>query len=70
MTSSAPSLVRYLNAFDAQVAYGGGDDPRPLLEPGHLYEVEKWDVLAWITLVTLRAAPDKRFNSVFFEVVT
>lgn len=66
MTTS-PKRVRFIGATDDQVAYGGHPDPRGLLVVGEYYDVEKWDVEAWVTRVSLRGLPGLQFNSVCFE---
>lgn len=60
--------VIYTGATDAQVNWGGGDDPRGVLVEGQEYEVEHRDVHSWHTKLTL-AGVEGRFNSVCFDVV-
>ena len=64
-------IVRYLGdegVSGSQLTYAGTDDPRGLLEDGKRYEVQLYDVHAWYTKVTLASFPNKRFNSVHFEI--
>lgn len=69
-TTAAPiRLVCYLGATDDQVAWGGCDDPRPLLRVGAWYALAGRDVHSWHTKVRLSAFPGKAFNSVSFEDV-
>jgi hypothetical protein len=60
--------VRYLGCSDAQVTYGGHDDPRPLLVIGQEYIVETAKIYAWKTDIKLSGIIG-RFNSVCFEVI-
>lgn len=63
------TTVKYIGAVDAQVEYGGGDDPRGLLIEGQEYEVDRLSIGDFYTDVYLKDHPDKRFNSVCFEGV-
>jgi len=60
--------LRYIGADDAQVAWGGNDDPRGVLTEGEIYEVQSMDVHSWHTKVRL-VGFDGVFNSVCFEGV-
>lgn len=57
--------VRFAGATDAQVNFGGGDDPRKVLADGAVYQVEFVDVHSWHTKLHLRGIPGA-FNSVCF----
>jgi hypothetical protein len=59
--------VTYTGATDSQVNWGGGDDPREILEEGKEYEVEKTEVHSWHTRLHLAGFPGKWFNSVCFK---
>lgn len=56
----------YTGCSDAQVSFGGHDDPRGVLIEGQAYEVERREVHSWHTKITLKGIPG-RFNSVCFE---
>lgn len=60
-------FVLYIGATDAQVSWGGCDDPRGLLEEGHLYTVLEKDVHTWHTKIELVEFPGMYFNSVCFD---
>ena len=61
-------LVRYVGASDAQVNWGGCDDPREILVEGDLFLLEDVEVHSWHTKVKLKGI-EGRFNSVCFEHV-
>lgn len=61
-------LATYLGSSDEQVSWGGNDDPRPLLEEGRSYEVADLEMHSWHTKITLVDFPDKKFNSVSFDI--
>ena len=63
------SKVIYTGATDDQVRghYGGGDDPRGVLETYGTYTVDHTVVDDWYTDVILKEFPLFRFNSVLFE---
>lgn len=64
------TLLRYRgDASDEQVNWGSNDDPRGLLEPSHVYEVEKIEPNSWHTKIYLKSFPGKKFNSVHFDEV-
>jgi hypothetical protein len=52
---------------ETQIKYGGGNDPRGLLLPGHTYEVAKKEVHRWHTRIFL-VGIDGWFNSVMFDL--
>ena len=60
-------LARYIGAIDAQVRWGGNDDPRTILEEGVVYAVKSVEVHSCHTKIELEAFPGKKFNSVCFE---
>lgn len=64
-----PNKVIYTGATDQQVHWGGGDDPRGLLQEGKVYEVTKREVHSWHTKIQLKEYPGKKFNSVCFDDV-
>lgn len=57
------------NVSDAQVNWGGNDDPRGLLAEGACYEVANVDIRSSHTKITLTDFPNKVFNSVHFVEV-
>lgn len=59
--------VLYVGATDAQVNWGGCDDPRGLLEEGKEYTLLSRDVHSWHTKIELEEFPGLRFNSVCFN---
>ncbi len=59
--------VVYEGASDAQVNWGGNDDPRPLLRVGSRYIVKDYDVHNWHTKIQLVEFPGLWFNSVSFR---
>ena len=58
--------VVYIGTDDAQVRWGGNDDPRGVLTEGQSYEVEKTEVRSWHTKIKLSGIPGW-FNSVSFR---
>ena len=58
--------VKYIGASDAQVQWGGCDDPRDVLVEGELYEVDEEEVHTQHTKLSLVGIKG-RFNSVCFE---
>ena len=62
-------LVKFLgDVTEAQVRWGGNDDPRGFKEliPGQMYEIKGVEVHSWHTKYILKILPDKKFNSVHF----
>ena len=64
--SRVGTTVVFTGASDEQVAWGGNDDPRPLLTVGEKYVIESVDVHSWHTKVTLVGIKG-RFNDVSFK---
>ena len=62
-----PRRVRYTGASDAQVNWGGNDDPRGHLNQGEVYVVENTDVHDWHTKISLRGFPGMVFNDASFD---
>lgn len=60
--------VRFIGCSKEQVAWGGCDDPTPILFIGDLYYIEHVHVHTWHTKIELRGVKGK-FNSVCFEEV-
>lgn len=60
--------ARYMGCSEAQVMYGGLDDPRGLLEESRIYAVIRVDEHEWYTHLYLADWPDLGFNSVCFEM--
>ncbi len=58
--------VVYIGADDAQVNWGGGDDPRECLAEGVAYELDGQEQHSWHTRFFLKDFPGKWFNSVCF----
>lgn len=56
----------FKEASDAQVTYGGWDDPRKTLTLGEVYVVEEKIVYGWTTKVRL-VGMEGWFNSVHFS---
>lgn len=62
--------VTYLGDRDvceAQINWGGNDDPRGILNDGQVYEVERSEAHSWHTKIVLVDFPNKKFNSVHFK---
>jgi len=57
----------YTGATDAQVQWGGCDDPRGLLTEGSRYVVTKREVHSMHTKLHLAEYPGVTFNSVCFD---
>lgn len=55
------------DADDAQVRYGGNDDPRGVLTPGAAYEVVSIEAHGFHTQYTLCGFSGRKFNSVHFD---
>jgi hypothetical protein len=68
MNINAPEAtpVKYTGASDAQVNWGGNDDPRGILTVGNVYYVEETEVHSSYTKVKLKGITGW-FNSVSFE---
>jgi hypothetical protein len=62
-------IVKFIGASDAQVNWGGGDDPRKYLSVGAQYVVKERDVHRMHTRIYLEDFPNKWFNSVCFADV-
>jgi len=60
--------VRYVGCTDAQMKFGGCNDPRPALMVEAIYSVEKQEVHSWYTKVKLKGIRGM-FNSVCFKQV-
>jgi hypothetical protein len=58
--------LKYTGCSDAQVNYGGHDDPRGVLIEGDIYEQERKDVRDWKTKIKLKGI-DGWFNLVCFD---
>lgn len=54
---------------DAQVRWGGNDDPRGVLQEGVEYQVAEEEVHSWHTKLHLTEVPGRKFNSVHFREV-
>lgn len=67
ITKSMGEKVIYTGANDSQVQWGGGDDPRNMLQEGAEYTVTNKEVHSWHTLLELAEAPGQKFNSVCFK---
>lgn len=61
-------IVRYIGASDAQVNWGGNDDPRKQLLLNSLYEVEEIDVRSSHTKIKLKDVKGW-FNDVSFRYI-
>ena len=59
--------IRYIDATDAQVRWGGNNDPRGVLKEGGLYTVKRVEIHKSHTKLFLDGYPNLRFNSVHFE---
>lgn len=64
--SDMTNIVVYTGASDAQVNWGGNDDPRGVLIEGNEYVVRSTEVHSWHTKIELEEFPGLRFNSVCF----
>ena len=58
--------VEFIGASDAQVKWGEGDDPRPLLEVGQIYTVDDTQEHTWHKLYFLEGFAGG-FNSACFK---
>lgn len=65
--SSIKGSVVYEGTSDAQVQWGGNDDPRGVLTEGTLYDVIDIEVHSWHTKLTLAGFEGKQFNSACFK---
>jgi hypothetical protein len=61
--------VRFIGSTESQVKWGSNDDPNEFLTIGEVYEVEKVEPHSWHTKYRLKEFPNKKFNSVSFEVL-
>lgn len=62
------SKVKYLGATQEQIKWGNNDDPRPLLDVGSVYEIEKVKVDPYHTKIQLTNY-HLWFNAVSFKEV-
>lgn len=62
------AIYRESQVSDASIKWGSNDDPRGLLEDGKEYEVEKVMVCLFHTKIILTDFPEKKFNSVGFQM--
>ena len=60
--------VRYNDCTDTQANWGRGVDPRPILQEGQEYEVDRTETHTWHTLYFLKGFA-KPFNSVCFTEI-
>ena len=60
--------VIYNSCSDTQMRWGGNDDPRNILEPNKVYEVEQIEEHSWHTKYKL-VGIEGWFNSVCFTVL-
>lgn len=58
--------AKYIGASDAQVNWGGNDDPRGVLTEEEIYTVDKVEPHSWHTKYHING---KKYNSVCFEPV-
>ncbi len=58
----------FLGASEAQIQWGGNDDPNLVCKVGEKYEVERQEVHSYHTKYTLVGIKGK-FNSVSFKIV-
>lgn len=65
----AGDVVVFVEASDAQVNYGGVDDPREVLRLRHQYKLDSVAVGGWKSYVTLSGI-EGTFNSVHFDNLT
>ncbi len=63
--------VRFVeeNVSNAQINWGGNNDPRGLLVVGQIYTIDHTEVHSQHTKVFLVEHPFYRFNSIWFEDV-
>lgn len=61
--------VVFIGSTGGQVRWGSNDDPSDLLTIGKVYDVQKVEVHSWHTKYYLKEFPNKKFNSVSFEVI-
>lgn len=60
--------VKFIGATDMQATWGRSRDPRPHLEEGSSYEIERIELHTWHTVYHLVGfAEQGPFNSVCFE---
>ena len=62
--------VMYIGTSEAQVCWGGNDDPSGKLEIGRTYIVLRSEVHPWHTKFVLAGFPGLKFNSVSFTART
>ena len=58
--------VKFIEASDEQVKWGGNNDPRRLLKKETIYEIAEVEVHSWHTKIYLVGIKGK-FNSVSFD---
>ena len=61
--------VVFIGSTEGQVRWGSNDDPSDLLTIGKIYEVQKVEPHSWHTKYYLKEFPNKKFNSVSFEII-
>ncbi len=60
--------VRFVGATEAQVQWGGNDDPNKVLKVGQIYMIDAIKVHSWHTKVRILGF-EGAFNSVSFKAV-
>jgi hypothetical protein len=61
---------KFTGATDAQVNWGGNDDPREVMKVGDIVTLNgDPEVHLWHTKMSFKEHPGKKFNSVSFEKV-
>lgn len=59
--------AKFIGCSKDQIAWGGCDDPKGILQVGRIYEVEDVEIHSWHTKYILKGLPGGKFNSVCFE---
>jgi len=69
--TKATKRARYTgkNVSRESIAWGGNDDPSPLLVVGQVYEIDRFIEHSWHTELYLEGLPGRRFNVIWFEPV-
>ena len=61
-------FVKFTGCIKSQVKFGSNDDPNEDLILGARYEIERFEIHSWHSKVYLKQFPNKKYNSVCFEL--
>ena len=59
--------LKFTDATDMQVSWGGCDDPRPIMKTGEQVTIKNIEVHTHHTKLEFKEFPGKKFNSISFS---